>query len=220
MAFRIKEALLATAISLGSIAAPAIAEDSGSTKEGWYGTAGIGYTQLRDADWDIQDSSYKGEVDFDNGFGYQAGVGYDFGKTRLEVGYSQHQGDIDEATEDSGATTTVDGDGSLQSIMLSVYRDFPSESGKLSPYIGAGIGTTNVKADDITVAGTIYGDDDENAFSYQLKAGVSYDMSEKTDVYAEVTYLNVGEVELEKAGNKVDVDTSSVGLFTGIRYQF
>ncbi len=218
-----KKALLASALAFGAIStAPAMADsfESDATKEGWYGTAGIGYTNLRDADFDIKGSAYKGDVEFDSGFGYEAGIGYDFGKTRLEVGYSQHKGDIEKATEDSGATSKVNGDGSLNSIMLTVYRDFPSDSGKFTPYIGAGIGSTTVEADDITIAGTVYGDDEEAAFSYQLKAGVSYDMNEKADLYAELSYLNVGEVELAKAGNKVDIDSSSLGIFTGIRFQF
>ena len=42
---------------------------------------------------------------------------------------------------------------------------------------GAGIGITEIDPDEITIDGTKYSKDSDSAFTYQIKAGVSYLMT-------------------------------------------
>ena len=47
-----------------------------------------------------------------------------------------------------------------------------------------------------------------------------HELSEKMDGYTEVTYLNVGEVGETTGDQEVDIEASSVGIFTGVRFRF
>ncbi len=214
MAHTFRKALLAGAFALGALVSPAVAEESSN----WYGTAGLGYSMLNDADWEIDSIDNEGDVELDAGLGFSFGVGYDWGNTRAEFTYGSNNGGMDQITNDDGDAASVDGDLTLNSFMVSVYRDFPNDSSKWTPYVGVGIGTTSVEIDDLTEDGTNYGDEDGSGFSYQLKAGVSVNVSEKADIYGEVQYLNVSTVEM--ADDELELDTSSWGIFSGIRYQF
>ena len=228
MAHRFTNCLVAASLALGAIASPALAGAEEGERSKFYGTAGIGYSMIRDADWDYEGgASYTdadGDIEIDNGLGYQFGIGYDFGnKTRAEFTYSSHNGDLDKVTESTAgvADEDLDGDVSLESFMISVYRDLGDGNSKFTPYIGAGIGTTSFELDDVkTKDGFKLGDWDDSAFSWQLKGGVSYELTEKMDGYTEVTYLNVGEVGESSGDQEVDIESSSVGIFTGVRFRF
>ncbi len=185
-----------------------------------YGTFGIGLASIQDADWNetIGGTKYTGDLSFDSGFAYQVGLGRKFGKNRVELTYAQGSGETNEITVDNaGSTGSISGDIYTRSIMLTAYRDFPQEKTKAIPYVGVGIGSTSVDVDNITVAGTQIGNADGSAFSYQIKAGLSYSMSAETDVFGEVTYLITNDLDIEGT----DFETAnSLSVMTGIRYQF
>ena len=77
--------------------------------------------------------------------------------------------------------------------MLFGYKDFPSDT-KFSTYLGAGFGFSTFE---MAAANPIVGGAnvptpaiDEELFTFGLKGGVEYEVSNTTSLYAEVGYLN------------------------------
>ena len=226
--------VLASALALGA-ATPSFAEEAPSAKTGFYATLGLGANSTRDVG--VTDSgvdaffgvAVKGEIKVDTGFSGDLGVGYDFGKFRTELTYVRTTGSFDSVTGTSGASSvTVPGDGidmSTDSLMVSGYYDFANKS-KWTPYVGAGIGYTKLKADStvgvVTIGGTTYTGTvtekgNEDLFGYQAKVGVSYAASPVVSVYLEGTYQGT---EGFTAGSTKYDGTHSLGGKIGVRYYF
>ena len=224
MSFRKK--LLTAGLVLGSIAIPALADayspvKAGEENKGAYVFIGGGTTQLDDTGASETLSGTKYEIDFglDSGFSYSAGVGYDFGKFRIEGSYNKANNDIDSFTAKAagtGVTTTASGDVEISTWAFTGYYDFENES-KWTPYVGAGIGTTKVAIEKLTIAGINTGDGDGDATTYQLKLGTSYEVAERTDLYGEVGYTIIEDLDIE--GTDMD-STNSWGFQAGLRVRF
>ena len=109
--------------------------------------------------------------------------------------------------------------------MVSGYYDFANKS-KWTPYVGAGIGYTKLKADPIvgavtiggtTYTGTVTEKGNEDLFGYQAKIGVSYAATPALSVYAEGTYQGT---EGFTAGTTKYEGLDSFGGKIGVRYYF
>ncbi len=224
MAFRRK--LLTAGLVLGSVAAPSLADAFSSVKaeegnKGFYGFVGGGITQLDDVGASETLSGTKYEIDFelDSGFSFSGGLGYDFGMFRIEGSYNKANNDISSVTATtggSGVTTTASGDVDITTWAFTGYYDFENES-KWTPYVGAGIGTTKVAIEQLTIAGINTGDGDGDATSYLLKIGTSYEIAEKADLYGEAAFTSIDDVEIE--GTDFD-PTSSWTFQGGVRFRF
>ena len=128
-----------------------------------YFTASIGGSQVGDIDVTGIDS----DIEFDSGSSFDIGIGYDFGKTRLEGTYQRHQTD--------GASWLgfdIDTDAVSDSFLGTIYRDFRDE--KLwSPFIGASLGFSSVEIDN----------ESESSITYGLAWGIAYETSPTTDIF-------------------------------------
>jgi len=96
-----------------------------------------------------------------------------------------------------GATVgqvVADGRGDISNlgVFANVYYDF-NRMGAISPYVGAGIGVSNVdvtyRPSDISVI-----NDSETKFAYQIKAGAAYALTERFDVFTELAYRATEDV--------------------------
>lgn len=87
---------------------------------------------------------------------------------------------------------------------------FQEYSGVVAPYIGAGIGLTGIWGD---VDGEL-----DNAFdlSYQIMAGVWFDLNERIALDLGVKYVKYGNVEHQDAVSKVD----ATQIYIGASYKF
>lgn len=225
--------VLASAIALGA-ATPSFAEEAPSPKKGFYATVGLGAARTGDigvTDSDVDaafGAAVKGEIKVDTGFSGDLGVGYDFGKFRTELTYVRTTGSLDSVKVNSGAnsgTISATSDVSTDSLFVSGYFDFANKS-KWTPYVGAGIGYTKLKADPIVGSVTIGGTastgtlterGNEDLFGYQAKVGVSYAATPALSVYAEGTYQ--GTEGFTAASTKYEgLDT--FGGKIGVRYYF
>jgi opacity protein-like surface antigen len=225
--------VLASALALGA-ATPSFAEEAPSAKTGFYATLGLGAVKTSDVgvtDSDVDaafGAAVKGEIKIDTGFSGDLGVGYDFGKFRTELTYVRTTGSLDSVTGTSGAnsgTLQATSDVSTDSLMVSGYYDFANKS-KWTPYVGAGIGYTKLKADPIvgavtiggtTYTGTVTEKGNEDLFGYQAKIGVSYAATPALSVYAEGTYQGTGGFT---AGTTKYEGLDSFGGKIGVRYYF
>ena len=146
---------------LSLLSTPLIANEY-STK-GSYFTGSIGGSKVGDID--VQ--NINSDIEFDSGLGLDLGVGYDFGKTRIEGNWVRGQSD--------GTTWLgfdIETDTTIDSLMASVYYDF-REDKLWSPFIGASIGSSSVDVDGAS----------ETGFSYGFGYGLSYKTSEKLEVF-------------------------------------
>jgi opacity protein-like surface antigen len=84
------------------------------------------------------------------------------------------------------------GDISNLGVFANVYYDF-NRMGAISPYVGAGIGVSNVdvtyRPSDISII-----NDSETKFAYQIKAGAAYALTERFDVFTELAYRATEDV--------------------------
>ena len=148
-------------VGLSLLSAPLVANEY-STK-GAYFTGSIGGSAIGDIDV----SGITSDIEFEVGLGLDLGVGYDFGKTRIEGNWVRGQSD-----KTSWLGYTVKADSTIDSLMGSIYYDF-REDKQWSPFIGVGLGATNVDFDGASDSG----------FTWGLGYGLSYKTSEQVEVF-------------------------------------
>ncbi len=188
--------LIALAFTASPFSPDAHSSELGKKDQGIYATLGAGYLHT-------QNLSFSNSFfDVDPGFSFDSGFGYRFNPNlRAEVTYLTSKYVI--------SSSNLFDDIISNSVFLSGYYDIIYES-KLTPYIGLGVGSTTVDSDATT-------DDNDTALSYQGKAGLAFDASEKVDVFGEVAYqliraTNIANTDIE--------DTFSWRGQLGIRFFF
>ena len=226
-------AAVAFALSTSISASPAIADENDG--KGWYGTAGIGFVSPNEPTSEecliLSEDKYCADYDFDfdTGISGEFGVGYDFGKFRVEATYSRSNTSMNDVSADitendakiATLTTKVDdGDANLNSFLLNAYYDFHADS-KFVPYVGGGIGYSQINFSSYTVKALgvtlSSGEGSDGAFTYQAKAGISYLASEKIDIFGEAIFSGTSGFSISTA----DIDPITVwGGRVGLRYRF
>ncbi len=228
--------LLASTIALGAIVSPALAEPE-ETGKGWYLTVGSGIYDPNEPDIEYSEDNvlYAGEAEFTQSFTGDLGAGYDFGNWRAELTYGYTPMSSDSLDLSGGGITTTAPlafDVRSHSLQGGVYYDFNEiKVGGVNPYVGGSIGMARVTMDEttFTLDGVDYtlDSDTDMTLTYELKGGVSYAASERTDVFAEAGYKVTGEADYDvvtcAAGSTCsDVEIEEFGGFVakvGFRYR-
>ena len=210
--------------SLGSIAT---AEDSNNFYLSLGG--GIAFPSDVEGDFTLSGTKYDSGYETKNPFLYGIGLGKEFKDWRIEFNFSGAQiksNTFFAKTGGTGVTAsfTPDLKFNVKNYMVYGYRDISNDS-KFTPYIGAGLGTTsyNSPAQTLTVAGTSVSVEkfDKTVFSFGLKGGVNYEISDQTILFSEVSYLNGAKFKTNEAGTTINYDSNSwVGLLAGVRFNF
>ena len=197
---------------------------------GLYLTGNFGTSSFTSADWKatVGGLSHTGDLIFDDGTGWEAGIGYDFGRVRTELSYANSNNDIESisAIIDEGilSGTAVDssasGDLKIKNIMISGYLDFPiGEQKKWTPYLGGGIGGSKLDIDNITVDGEELESSNTWLFGYQAKLGLSYSLNKGIDIFGEGIYSAFSD--LGAAGEKYRLESNSdINYRAGFRLRF
>ena len=75
-------------------------EVSSEESKGIYLTGNYGTSSFTSADWKatVNNLAHKGNLKFDNGTGWEAGLGYDFGRLRTELSYGESTNSIESIT--------------------------------------------------------------------------------------------------------------------------
>ena len=165
---------------------------------GWYLTVGAGASQPSNSSINgtaTNGASGSGTLDFGGGFALDAGVGYDFGAIRTELTYSYNNASLNGISGTVGnlsaSTTNVSGVVNKNDVFLSAYWDIPG-GGRWVPYIGGGLGYTNLSTPNITLSngqGTFSSPStNQGLFGWQAKAGIAYALATNWDIYAEGVY--------------------------------
>jgi len=197
---------------------------------GFYLTGSYGSSAITKADWkakinlsvgDIsRDINHKGTLKFKNGSGLDTGLGYDFGRFRTELSYSQSNNEIKSIKaeinenvlgyDEKGTPTqaSASGDLKISNIFINSYLDFPiGNSKKFTPYIGGGIGGSKLDIDDITVSGEEVKGASTWLFGYQWKLGLNYSISKNFNIFGEGA--SSGFSDLGAAGEEYGLESSS-----------
>ena len=186
----------AATIAATSVSAPALA---GESEKGFYATVGAGVTMPQDTDSDATISGTKvtGDYKNDGGFFGEIGLGYNFGND-LRTEFTYANGSVETNKVKVCTTSCVDvdlsgADATVESFLVSLYKDFQT-NGKFTPFIGGGIGFSELetKAATATIGGTTYNLESgskSGLFTYTLAVGTSYEVSDSTDIYGKLTYL-------------------------------
>lgn len=165
-------------------------------------------------------------LDLGGGFSGDLGVGYDFGalRTELTYGYSRASLNSVAAANPIGLgvfgivpfTNNVSGTINKNDVLASLYYDFENNS-RWTPYIGGGIGYSNLSTPSFSLNGIPTSSVNKGLFGWQAKAGISYAMSYNSDVYVEGVYQGTGGYSTE---NLNFGSFNSWGGKIGFRYRF
>ncbi len=185
-------------------------------------------------------------TEFDEGYTVSAAIGRQFGAFRGELELAYQSNDIDTHnnvavgggiidSEDAGVLITGspnlgvtvgalvdDGEGSIDTtyLMANGYYDF-TPLGPVRPYVGGGVGVGFVNVD-YSPSGVQIVDDDATVFAYQLIAGASYDISDRTALFAQYRYRATDDVETDVSlfDATLDVENRSSIIEAGLRFRF
>ena len=197
-------------ISIGSLACASLGSVSVTQAEefgkGVYVNLGIGTGTYSDIIWS------DGAVDtFEYGFGFETGIGYDFGKRfRTELTYSNLSSENDNLGQD----------GTFNSIIFNGFIDFPISDSKYTPFIGLGFGTTKADADDLCTAGTST-DCEDNVATFSVSGGLAYAINDSTELTAKATYLGFDDISMNNNGTAFTVlESETFTIHLGARVKF
>jgi opacity protein-like surface antigen len=199
----------------------------------WYIGGDVGSNNA--ADMDLSFPSGPHPVPFDDGWIGTLKAGARFGAVRAEVEYAHRSNDAEffgPPGDIDNARGSIDSD----ALMLNGYFDFAAQ-GKITPYVGAGVGGIRVEADDIRkdisfcCSGIV--DDDDTVFAIQLMAGAAFAVTSSVDVTVEYRYLLADPSFDFATGCDVDDTIGTCGvdgrssddyknqsLLLGLRYRF
>ena len=198
--------------------------------KGLYFTGNIGTSSFTSADWkaEVNGLDHKGDLKFDDGTGWELGLGYDFGRVRTELSYGNSNNEIKSISAKinegtlmgTSVESSASGDLKIKNILINGYLDFPlGEQKKLTPYLGAGIGGSKLDIDNITVAGEELESASTWLFGYQAKLGLSYLLNNKVNIFGEGIYSAFSDLGV--AGEKYGLGSNSdINYRAGFRLRF
>lgn len=165
---------------------------------------------------------YDFDVEHEMGFDGDIIGGYDFGAFRAEAELGYKTADIDEIDFGDGvAESDVDGDLSVFSLMGNILWN-PTMSGNWDAYLGGGIGWAWSEFDDDSSDSF-----KDNAFAWQLIAGVGYRLSENIELGLKYRYFETKfsddfeeDFDTELVNFDVDGDVRSHSLLASLIFNF
>jgi opacity protein-like surface antigen len=230
----------------GSIGAVMQSDSDNSGRTGAF-TTGNGSPTVPNGTAVAAGTNYGWTTEFDGGVGgsIEAGLRDDNGlRYGLELAYSQadvdrHSGvtlggtaldGVDAAVLTGSATqlgVTVgqvvsDGRGDITNLGLfaNAYYDFNRE-GALQPYLGAGVGVSQVEVD-YSPSGIQIIDGDDTVFAWQLKAGATWRLSDTWEAYGEYVYRQSDDITFDNQlfPGTLDIENKQSLLLAGVRFRF
>jgi len=142
------------------------------------------------------DRDLKGtEIKFDSGYSLSGALGtklnpfdFSYGEFRTDVEWGYGETPIFHMKSNYDLIP-IEGDLRSKKIMANLYYDHKLKNGKLSPYVGGGLGWLWVEES----GGLI----DDNAFAYQLMAGITYKINSTISLIAGAKYLRSSKIRMD-----------------------
>ncbi len=150
-------------------------------------------------------SMSKADVELKDGYGYGLVFGFPAANplmTRAEVEAAFRTTDIDNITAAGASGNKIE----AKSVVFNGYYDFGSSAaGSFQPYLGGGIGWSNVEVSDVTLPTTPVTtvDDEDEALTFQGMLGVRWHLSSATAMTLGYKYTGTSKLEVQgSAGNR------------------
>ena len=191
---------------------------------------------------------------------FEVSAGRFFDRTRLELSFGQRKNGLDQMFRSiteydgtplrarSGSSVVSKSQASIdhlavRALTLNAYYDFPDTFGRISPYLGGGLGPAFIEVSGLHFSSE-YEDTSDNAPAYNpplsfynsrqdadlsdmvwaghLHAGIDYSLNDKTLVGLKLTYSMVGDIEASgryslHPFHERDPDLPNHNAFTGAR---
>ena len=187
-------------------------------QSGLYVTAGVG------TNWPIErvgEGSPGSFTEFSSpGFSAEVGIGYNFKPIRLELTYALDTSKLQGYDNVAGRYYGYNQGGQTRknSAFASLYWDLlPSK--RLTPYIGVGMGFSLLDVSEFAEPGLSYQGYSKSLLGYQAKAGLSYSINHRSNVFAEAVYRGTSGYGTDDGYDKWNNSSfSSWGAQVGIRF--
>jgi opacity protein-like surface antigen len=136
----------------------------------------------------------RSQVRTSSGIGLGTFVGYKFVDFRLEAELFYSSNTVNKVRNSSPLTSDVNTEASGNiantTIAINGYYDLPV-NWQIKPFIGAGIGFSYLSSSSLDLGGgQVVQIDRQPLFTYQLKAGFSLPVAERTNLFVQYRYLN------------------------------
>lgn len=182
--------------------------------QGFYVGGSLGAALLNDIDVTVPYEGRSVDATFTTNVGpvLSGAVGFSFENNfRPEIEIEYQVNNFDEIEVAGVGKANLSGDMSRLGLFANGYYDFKS-SGKVTPFIGAGIGYVKVNVNDLGLDGSADTDDsDDTGFAFHLDVGVSYDITKKVSIDLRYRYVDMFDL---------DPDSTSSNTYVGVRYFF
>lgn len=188
-----------SALAVVALGCSLVAANAGET--GLYVSGHGGVSFPGESDGTSPDGPTKLEAE--DGYRFGGAVGWIFNRylsSEVEVTYASHDIDTINFSFAPGVWTgPLAGEGKVTALsgMFNTYLSLPATGG-FRPYVGGGIGYTQISADKIyaPVLSPITTDDSDAAFSWQLMAGVGYEIAPNLELGTRYRYQHTEAVTL------------------------
>ena len=159
----------------------------------------------------------------DRNLGYAVAVGYRLTSLRVEGEFISSRNNLDSAaiTGTSPGTSTT-GDLTHNGVFANAYLDI-FKFLMIEPYIGAGIGYLDVKADNISFSNGVHYNDSAAVIGYQALAGVNVALTDHIRIGAGMRYITSEKPSFNASGTPGPAlaDRYQATLFeVSTRYEF
>lgn len=191
-----------------ALVTPAQAE----TLNNWYISGAVGLTKTNDADF--KDTGLTGDFEIDNTINFAVAVGRQIKEhVRGELELSHRKADLDTLNVNGVGSASIGGDVTTTAALINGYYDFMPDN-KFSPYLSGGIGLA--RHDGEASGGGVTVSDDDTVFAYQVGAGASYDIDNRTALFGGYRYFGSSDPEFDTLEAEYDAHEVRVG----VRYSF
>jgi len=199
-------------ISIFYLSLPVLKTKANEYKKGFYSSISFGSGKYSGSLQTHNDSGVLANYPHSSGFSYEGSVGYDFGKRyRIDLSYTNNTSKIEEGNGTHAFFST---------LMLNSYIDFPIENSKWEPFIGLGIGTTNVDGTNTCFEGGVDHCVDD-VLTLGVSGGVNYALSKKIDLISKLTYYKFDDITIIDSGRTINENNSSnVVANMGFKFKF
>ena len=182
----------------------------------WYVSIGAGGAWYQDLKLN---GAIVGTASMDTGFTVNGAIGRYLDNER--VIRLEAEAIYDRAEISNIGGTKVSGDLSNVGLMFNILYDIKTNSSWV-PYLGGGIGYSQVFVDDLSVGGVTLVDDSAGAFAWQFKAGIAYEFNPSMAVTLGYRYFGTDNVSFDsKIGGSVNTGGTDIqNAELGFRFNF
>jgi opacity protein-like surface antigen len=155
------------------------------------------------------------------GYALTGALGLDFGVLRLEGELFYNEYNLDTI---GLAGIDADAEGAFKTLagMGNVFVDLPLAV--ITPFVGAGIGYADVKADNFAFGGAPVSplvDDSDSGLAWQLRAGIAFAIFPLTDMTIGYRYFVTDDLDMSNALGDVEIEKLKSHIFElGLRVTF